>query len=253
MYGLRQDVSDYAGTLKDCKDFESIRRGFHAAFADIGFPISIYVRFHIPEYDQLSSSVFSQQMVVSTNFPEDWRVHYRERNYHRIDPVFQECRQSVTPQVWMDIWRDHDLDPHQKRFFGESVDFGLHNGLAIPIHGPRREFAVVSLASDEPEQDFKRRIKEHKHTAHLLAIHLHAALQELLEDEAAAAAVSLTPRERECLKWTARGKSSWVIAEILSLTERTVNFHIANAMGKLEVTSRTHAVAKSLYHGLIEL
>jgi LuxR family transcriptional activator of conjugal transfer of Ti plasmids len=248
MYGLQQDVSEYAGTLKGCKDFESIRRGFHAAFDEIGFSRSIYVRFHLPEYDQLSSSVFSQQMVVSTNFPELWRDHYREQNYHRIDPVFSECRHSVTPQVWMDIWRGHELDTQQKQFFGESVEFGL----PIPIHGPRREFAVVSLSADEPEASFMRRIKEHKHTAHILAIHLHAALQELLEDPGAPP-VTLTPRERECLKWTARGKSSWVISEILSLSERTVNFHITNAMGKLDVTSRTHAVAKSLYHGLIEL
>lgn len=253
MYGLRQDVSEYAGTLKECDDFESIRRGFHAAFAELGFPISIYVRFHIPEYDQLSSSVFSQQMVVSTNFPADWRNHYRQRSYHRIDPVFQECRRNLTPQVWMDVWRDHDLDAEQDRFFGESVEFGLVNGLAIPIFGPRREFAVVSLSSDEPQHEFKRRIKDHKHSAHVLAIHLHEALQELLDRQAQTPRVTLTPRERECLKWTARGKSSWAISEILSLSERTVNFHIANAMGKLEVTSRTHAVAKSLYHGLIEL
>ena len=112
---------------------------------------------------------------------------------------------------------------------------------------------MVSLSADEPAEYFKRRIKEHKHTAHLLAIHLHAALQELLEVQADAPAVTLTPRECECLKWTARGKSSWVISEILNLSERTVNFHITNAMGKLEVTSRAHAVAKSLYHGLIEL
>lgn len=253
MYGLQLDLSEYAGTLKGCNDFESIRRGFHAAFDEIGFSRSIYVRFHIPEYDQLSSSVFSQKMVVSTNFPEQWRIHYREQNYHRIDPVFQECRRNVTPQVWMDIWRGHDLDTQQKRFFGESVEFGLTNGLAIPIHGPQREFAVVSLSSDEPEEAFKRRIKEHKHTAHSLAIHLHAALRELLDDQADAPPVTLTPRELECLKWTARGKSSWAISEILTLSERTVNFHIANAMNKLEVTSRTHAVAKSLYHGLIEL
>lgn len=253
MYGLQQDVSEYAGTLKTCNDFESTRRRFHEAFDEIGFSISIYVRFHLPEYDQLSSNVFSQQMVVSTNFPEHWRDHYRDQGYHRIDPVFRECRHNVTPQVWMDIWRDHALDPLQKRFFGESVEFGLRNGLAIPIHGPRREFAVVSLSADEPEETFKRRIKDHKHTAHLLAIHMHAALQELLGDQADTPGISLTPRECECLKWTARGKSSWVISEILNLSERTVNFHISNAMGKLDVTSRTHAVAKSLYHGLIEL
>lgn len=253
MYSQQQDVSEFVGALKGCDDLDAVRRWFHTAFNDIGFSISIYVRFHLPEYDQLSSSVFSQQMVVSSTFPDQWRDRYREQNYHQIDPVFRECRRTVTPQIWMDVCRDHDSDPQQKRFFGEAIECGLPNGVAIPIHGPRREFAVVSLSADEPPAAFRRRITEHKHTAHLLAIHLHDALQNLLDDEIDTPKTSLTPRELECLKWTARGKSSWVISEILNLSERTVNFHIANAMTKLEVTSRTHAVAKSLYHGLIEI
>jgi LuxR family quorum-sensing transcriptional regulator LasR len=34
----------------------------------------------------------------------------------------------------------------------------------------------------------------------------------------------LTPRESECLKWTAQGKSTWEIAKIFGCSEATVNF-----------------------------
>jgi len=40
----------------------------------------------------------------------------------------------------------------------------------------------------------------------------------------------LSAREQSCLSWTARGKSSWEIGRILSISENTVIYHIKNAM-----------------------
>ncbi|RDJ01924.1 helix-turn-helix transcriptional regulator [Rhizobium grahamii] len=64
---------------------------------------------------------------------------------------------------------------------------------------------------------------------------------------------NLSLRERECLLWVARGKSSWGIGVILGISENTVNFHIKNVMRKLEVTSRTVAAMKAVEFGIIEL
>lgn len=47
------------------------------------------------------------------------------------------------------------------------------------------------------------------------------------------------------------GKSSWEIGVILRVSENTVNFHLKNAMRKLETNSRTHCVAKAIRLGLI--
>jgi DNA-binding NarL/FixJ family response regulator len=54
---------------------------------------------------------------------------------------------------------------------------------------------------------------------------------------------SLTLRESEVLKWIARGKSNRDIAEILSLSPRTVNKHLDNIYAKLGVENRTAAAA----------
>ena len=58
----------------------------------------------------------------------------------------------------------------------------------------------------------------------------------------------LTAREKECLSWTAAGKTSWEISQILRLSESTITFHLKNAIEKMEVTNRPHAVALSLIH-----
>ncbi|MBL8575356.1 MAG: helix-turn-helix transcriptional regulator [Hyphomicrobiaceae bacterium] len=61
----------------------------------------------------------------------------------------------------------------------------------------------------------------------------------------------LSPRERECLQWTAAGKTSWEIAQILQISHHTADWYIAAATRKLCATNRTHAVAEGLRRGVI--
>ena len=61
----------------------------------------------------------------------------------------------------------------------------------------------------------------------------------------------LSRREVEVLIWAMEGKTNWEIAVILALSERTVKFHVHNAMSKLRATSRAHAVAVAIRRGLI--
>ena len=61
----------------------------------------------------------------------------------------------------------------------------------------------------------------------------------------------LTPRELECLQWSALGKSSWEIAAILQISESAVNFHMANIRQKFQVGSRRQAIAQAVRLGLL--
>ena len=56
----------------------------------------------------------------------------------------------------------------------------------------------------------------------------------------------LTRREEEVLGWVARGKTNAQIAETLWLSPGTVRKHLENAFAKLEVHTRTAAVARYL-------
>lgn len=60
----------------------------------------------------------------------------------------------------------------------------------------------------------------------------------------------LSPRETECLEWTAQGKTTWEIAQILRLSDLTVNYYIRNAMKKLAVHTKAHAVSKAAVLGM---
>ena len=56
----------------------------------------------------------------------------------------------------------------------------------------------------------------------------------------------LSPRESECLQWVSEGKTDAEVGGILSISPRTVRFHINNAKVKLGVTTRIQAVARKL-------
>lgn len=62
---------------------------------------------------------------------------------------------------------------------------------------------------------------------------------------------TLTARELEVLRLLARGLRNKEIAARLFVSERTVNFHLANIYQKLNVSGRTEALSKALEQGLI--
>lgn len=62
---------------------------------------------------------------------------------------------------------------------------------------------------------------------------------------------SLTTRELEVLRLLARGLRNKEIASRLYVSERTVNFHLANIYQKLNVSGRTEALSRALEQGLI--
>jgi DNA-binding CsgD family transcriptional regulator len=61
----------------------------------------------------------------------------------------------------------------------------------------------------------------------------------------------LSEREKACLLWTARGKSSWEIGRIMGISEHTVVFHVRNAMKRLGTRNRMVAVVMAVQMGLI--
>ena len=61
----------------------------------------------------------------------------------------------------------------------------------------------------------------------------------------------LTPRQIECLKWVAEGKTDEEIGAILSLSDRTVHNHIEAAKRGLGVTKRSQAALLAYRRGWI--
>jgi DNA-binding NarL/FixJ family response regulator len=95
------------------------------------------------------------------------------------------------------------------------------------------------------------------HAVHAgLAVAMPGSLAELLPEAQAPAealAEPLSDRELEVLDQLAEGLSNKLIAHRLNISEHTVKTHVASIFAKLEVSSRTEAVAQAIRRGLVML
>jgi DNA-binding NarL/FixJ family response regulator len=86
----------------------------------------------------------------------------------------------------------------------------------------------------------------------ILASIIDARLAKVARAEIWLRETELTDRELECLTWSARGKTSSEIAQIVGTSKRNVDFHVENACRKLDVTTRIQAAVKAVSGGLID-
>ena len=77
----------------------------------------------------------------------------------------------------------------------------------------------------------------------IIAFYLHVYLVQRSESLALRSTQRvLTAKEKAVLKWAVGGKTCWEVGRILSISERTVKFHLHNIYAKLNVANRTQAV-----------
>jgi LuxR family transcriptional activator of conjugal transfer of Ti plasmids len=87
----------------------------------------------------------------------------------------------------------------------------------------------------------------------LVGLYFHTHVAVRLEPAATGqhAGGELTQRERQCLAWTAQGKTVADIAVLVEISPRTVVFHLENARRKLGASSIAQCVAEALRRGLL--
>ncbi|RNJ42597.1 LuxR family transcriptional regulator [Mesorhizobium erdmanii] len=186
---------------------------------------------------------------IMLNYPDEWQERYFEMGYDRIDPIIKTSRQRTSAFRWSDVYNDANTTEDERRVFDEAATFGLRSGISVPLHGPQGRFAFMSFARPR-DYGFQNRTIAY---LELAALHFHLRLAPLANSSAIDEYPDLSVRERECILWTARGKSSWEIGKILGISVNTVNFHIKNVMRKLDTGSRTVAAIKAVNFGIIEV
>jgi len=73
----------------------------------------------------------------------------------------------------------------------------------------------------------------------------------LVKRSIATARSTLSPRERECLVLAFQGMTAKESAHKLHCSERTINYHLANAMSKLKVDNKMAAIQRACWLGAI--
>lgn len=184
---------------------------------------------------------------VITNYPNDYVERYETGHLSQRNPFVVHCQLSIAPIIWSsEVFRENpDL-------WKATQTCGLAYGWSQSVHDPNGVVSILSLGRRNPplsEGEFMDKaanvlwLCNQLHSAMLERCHLHHQLEIHV--------IRLTDREIEIMRWTADGKIASDIGTILSLSTRTVNFHIASSIKKLGANNKTSAVAIAAKSGLL--
>ena len=231
-------------SLLDCGTVEELHRNATAIARQMGFEHFLYGV-------QVNTSLTRPYRFILSCYPENWRKHYDEEGYANIDPTVVHCAKTSIPIIWKnELFKGR----REARVRSEAKDCGLVSGASFSIHGNRGEAAMLSLSTSRESREAQDDIVAMMGKAQLLTCYLHEAVQRIVLSKGPIPLkkVNLTEREKECLLWAAEGKTGWEIANIIKISERTVTFHLQNAVQKLGVVNRQQAISRALSLGIIE-
>lgn len=189
------------------------------------------------------------QCYLVNGYPQQWLDTYLRRDYFAIDPLVLHARHSTVPAIW-DERRFHGCGLEE--FWEEASGFGLTSGLSFYAHEPPGVVGIFSLARDRAIDHRGNDLAALIGRGQMLAtlVH-HAACRVMLPNLLPQSSTALTARERECLKWSADGKTAWELGQILGISARTAVFHLNNAMQKLGAANKIQAIVRAVVLRLI--
>lgn len=249
-------IESYVQWLGGTRSTSEICSRLQSMVEELGFSRFSYVHARpplgkrIPSFVPARSSSGKPVHEFLATLPDAWVDHYLARDYGDLDPTFHALVGRVLPFRWQEIGGRNDLSSGQRRVLDEARDFGVRHGATIPIHGPDGGLSALNVVG-ESEAGFEDAFRANFRDLVWVAVNTHEAFLSLAEDAGENNRVRLTDRERDCLLWTARGKTAWEVGQILTISEETVLFHLKNATRKLGVFSKHHAVVKAIVQGHI--
>jgi DNA-binding CsgD family transcriptional regulator len=163
-------------------------------------------------------------------------------------PVFAQAGNRATPFNYLELLREHSHNPAAAWQLEQLQADNVTGAWWIPINavGVSKGVTVYLKGDVEQTETISHATRDE---IHLKAVYFFQALEKAgptLPDGGdiyVDPLTTLSDRERECLEWAAQGKTNLEIGLILGISANTVSFHFKNVFRRLEVHSRTQAVA----------
>lgn len=201
---------------------------------DLGFQWFAYLRISGGNPELISS------------YPDALAQLYVKDRLSDADPIVRHARIARMPFFWGDSDEATCRLTPDDRFTQEAARHGIRNGLAIPVYVGYSKFAAMIFAEKTADRPTQSEIQTALAAIHLTAFQLHARFAMSPSRQNAATARLLTFRQRQCLTWSARGKTMSETGTILGISERTVLYHLQDARSRLGAQTITQAVVEAM-------
>jgi DNA-binding CsgD family transcriptional regulator len=182
-------------------------------------------------------------------FPQAWVDRYVERNYFAIDPIIEASMTSREPFKWYEVGDRVKLTREQQAYLEDLRAQGMVDGYAIPVYSSAGSAGYFGVGSSRRTLDLR-----HGDLLELqfACLHVHNVLLDIRGGSPAPSA-ALSPREREVLTLIAGGRTNTAIAEMLGVSESTIDTLVRRTFAKLGVNDRVSAALKAVGMGAIRL
>jgi len=189
-------------------------------------------------------SVLLKALLIETSLPSTYFNQFDRARIMRFPMLSTGMGGSALPRSWsLSDNSSADIFPHELSKL--LRDFGIPTGVAVPAYTRDGERILFWLAGDRPVLGQTELNELTMVTLHLLDAYNRTKQSKVTEH------TPLSAREREVVRWTAQGKTSIEIGQILSLSDHTVNAYMTSAIKKLDCVNRTQLVAKAIRMKLI--
>lgn len=248
-------VSEFEEGLEAIAGIDGKLDHAHQAMSHLGLTALIYD--YTPVTYTHDGTLITPSYFGMRDVPGDMAALWSSSGFYQIDPVQHLALQSPKPFVWS--YRRDDrtvLNRSLSEVHAPVVDY-VHDaritcGMTVPIHLLRGDCATVTGIRHDAAADFDREAQEHLADFALLAHAVHAAIEPLFgEAERQSRAVRLTPRERECVRFSGEGLSAKEISLKINRSAPTVTMHLNAAARKLGARNRAQLVARAAHYRLL--
>lgn len=181
------------------------------------------------------------------SYPPDWVQWFDAHGLGPTDPVHRASHATAAGFHWHEIERLVALTPTDRRVLDRASAHGIGDGLTIPSHIPGEQRGSCSFATKSGVELDGAALP----MAQLAGTFAFEAARKLLDPAPSAELAHLTPRQLECIKWVARGKTDWEISRILCVSSATVTEHLRNARDRCDAPTRAALAVRALIEGAI--
>lgn len=255
-------IEEAIADIESCNAIEELQQTLQRIIEHYGFASYSFIDVGQPHIDT---------PYYWTTTSQAWVSEYTQNGFVTVDPALSKVRRTNLPFHWDDIELPQVVGrrkPGAVKTMEAARDHGFTEGYTIPFHfRDHRGFLFSSCTTffwKDPVSRFKFLLRSHRHELHLILIYwTQRAIDLVARDHRQQAPffrppdndslVMLTDRERDVMCWAARGKTTVDTAEILQISTDTVETHMKHSLRKLNATNRTHAVAKCIALGLIDI
>ena len=182
------------------------------------------------------------------NYPADWEAYFDAQRLGPSDPVHRASHLTTAGFHWSRLGEIINLTVRDLAILERSRRAGIGEGYTVPANVPGESTGSCSFATVRGQSIRREWIPLAQHVG---TVAFDGARRLSGIRRVGPGRPPLTDRQRDCIFWTARGKSDWETAQILGIGHETAIQYMKQARSRYGVFNRTQLSIYALYDGAL--